>query len=540
MIENDDAKVDEKKEDEKKVDEKKEEDSGQEIKHKILQGAAAENISRYGSAAKEHLVAFSGVDNESGKSHKKGLKSISQSKVNEDYRKANIKQQAGFSAEVKSVARKNAKNIVNKDKTRYIRSDDLGRTNDQIIDIAVIGANGKEVRSLGAQMKFVGSSADKLLDNLQSKKYSKYLKANAILDIPDDFYEDLVGRDGSKGIIDQRIDILESQILKAEKDGKTDAALKKKTQLEDYRKIRKRIRKSGLTNTEAIEARERPKLSTAKDIGKLAHSAGVEQAKTGAIVSGSVSLVKNVVACIKGEQEPNAAAVSVVKDIGSGAVFSYATSFSGAVIKGSMQNSSSTYIRAISKTNLPSSLVSSTINTGKTMKKYLHGELTGAQCVEQLGRQGVGEIGSAMFTTFALAAVSGSGSIALQVVAGIAGSTLGYAAATAVYSELATSLKEHELAIEERIRIEAECEEAVRLICQYRTEMNATVEHYLTQHYEAIDGGFKAMDEAILQNDTNGFISGNAMIQEKLGYTTQFKSQGEFDDLMLSDIALKM
>jgi len=170
----------------------------------------------------------------------------------------------------------------------------------------------------------------------------------------------------------------------------------------------------------------------------------------------------------------------------------------------------------------------------------MKGELTGAQCVEQLGKHGLGEIGSAMYATIAVASVSGTGSVELTVVAGIAGSTLGYAAATAVYNELATSLKEYDFAVEERIHIETECEESIRLICQYRTEMNDAVEQYLSEHYVAINDGFKAMDEAIMQNDINGFIAGNVIIQEKLGYAIQFRSQNEFDDLILSETALKL
>ena len=40
-------------------------------------GASDETIQRYGSAAKEHFVSYSGIDNESGKVLTKGLKSIS-------------------------------------------------------------------------------------------------------------------------------------------------------------------------------------------------------------------------------------------------------------------------------------------------------------------------------------------------------------------------------------------------------------------------------------------------------------------------------
>ena len=511
-----------------------EKEKKQEIKRKVLQGAAAEKVSRYGSAAKEHLVAFSGKDNETGKPElKKSLKSISKSKVNPDFAETNIKQQAGFSAEVKEVARENADRIIRGDKTRVTRTDDLGHVNDPLYDHVELDARGNVRPGSGTQMKFVGSDPEQALNKLKSSKYQKYIDNGVPFEVPSDYY------DGIFAEADKQIKSLRKQVEAITARGDSTLAEDKLAEINKLEEIKKNLKKSKVSNAEAIEARERPVLSTAKDIGGLAHKAGVEQAKTGATISGSISVVKNVVACMKGEIEPQDAAIAVVTDTGKGAAFSYATAFSGTVIKSAMQNASSSYIRSLSQTGLSTGLVSTTMNVGRTMKKYINGELTGAQCVEELGEQGVGEIGSAMYTAVAMAAVKGTSSVAIKVVAGMAGSTLGYAAAVAVYQELATSLKEYELAVEERIRIEAECEEAVRLICQYRAEMNAAVEQYMTENLEAFDEGFKAMDFAIMQNDVNGFITGNTIIQEKLGYEVQFRTQEEFDELMTSDDALK-
>ena len=505
--------------------------------HKALEGAAAERVTRFGNAVKQHIVSYTGKDNESGKDLVKGLKQISEFNTNPEYYEQNIKQQAGFSAEVKAVARKNAEAIVDGSDHRFARTDDLGRVNDQILDIVELDVLGQEIIGQGAQMKYVGRNADELLTKLRSSKYKKYLDADALLAIPDDYYDAL---SGDNGIIAQKINKLQEEIDTLKKAGNSDALAKKQSQMKDLKKIQKNIRKGGLTSEEAIEARLNPKLSAAKDISKLAHKAGVEQAKTGAIISGSVSIVKNVVACMKGEIEPKDAAVAVAKDTGTGAAVSYATAFTGAVVKGSMQNASSAYVRSLSKTNLASGLVTTTMDIGKTMSRYIRGELTGAQCVEQLGEQGVGELGAAMYASIAVASVSGSGSVALGVIAGIAGSTLGYAAAVAVYQELATSLKEYELAKEERIQVEQECSEAVSMIRQYRQEMDAAVEAYMQEHLEVISSGFQAMDEAILSGDTAGVLVGNAAIQEVLGRKAQFHNQEEFDDMMLSDSAFKL
>lgn len=75
-------------------------------------GAASEVVQRYGSAAKEHLVAYTGIDNETGVELKKSLESISQNKINPDYQYNNIRQQSGYAAELKRTARHNAQNII--------------------------------------------------------------------------------------------------------------------------------------------------------------------------------------------------------------------------------------------------------------------------------------------------------------------------------------------------------------------------------------------------------------------------------------------
>ena len=112
---------------------------------------------------------------------------------------------------------------------------------------------------------------------------------------------------------------------------------------------------------------------------------------------------------------------------------------------------------------------------------------------------------------------------------------MGYSAAVAVYEELSTALHDYELAKEERIRVERECAEAVELIRQYRRDMSRDVENYLATHDELFNRAFDAMDQALISNDIDGYLTGNAEIQESLGYLPRFRTQQEFDDLMASD-----
>ena len=93
---------------------------------------------------------------------------------------------------------------------------------------------------------------------------------------------------------------------------------------------------------------------------------------------------------------------------------------------------------------------------------------------------------------------------------------------------------------EERIRIEKACAESVAMILKYREEMDNVVTTYLTEHLETFEAGFAAMDQAMIDNDIDGYIKGNVEIQKILNYDVQFTCQEEFDDLMDSDFAFKL
>ncbi|WP_223852072.1 hypothetical protein [Bifidobacterium myosotis] len=508
------------------------EDKGRHAVQAALQGAAAETIQRFGAAAKEHLAAYSGVDHEADVN----LKEVPHNslKVNAALAdKQGVKQLAGFSAEVESSARRNAKRIVAGESGRFKRYDAVkGTANDQIVDIVEVDVNGNILSGSQAQMKFVGSSPKDLLAALKSKDYAKYRDAGVGMDIPDDYYDVLMGN-GPDGIdaqirsMQQKLD--EGQLSK-------ESSEKVQQEIDKLRTIKKSLRKSGLTKHEAENAVVHPKLVVAKDVAKLAHKAGVQQAKTGALIGGGVSLVRNLVGCINGTIEPAEAAKNVGMDAGMAAAFSYVTAFSGTAIKGAMQNASSEYVRGLSRTNVAATLVSTTVDVSKAIARYCRGEITGAQCVEQMGQQGLGQLGALMGTAAVMSSASAVGVTGLAAVAaGMVGSTIGYTAAIAVYEELSTALNEYEMAKEERILVERECAEAVELIRRYRIEFNDAVDTYLADKAEAFNAGFEAMDKAIMENDVNGYLSGNALIQKALGYKPQFRTQQEFDDVMSSD-----
>ena len=515
-----------------------------------LAGAASEVVQRFGSANKEQFVALDGVDRETGQQLAKGLKGIAKAKINPEHRDANIKQQAGFAAEVKVVARENAEKIIKgDDKTKVTRTDDMkiqsagkdgaiGGKNDQLFDIAEIDKNGIYVEGTARQLKFVGGTPEKCAENLLLGKYDKYRDADATIEIPSDFY------DGVKSKLEAKAQKIKKQIETAEKRGNPDIAAKKKAELEKIEKTSKNLKKSNLTKDEAIEARLHPKISTAKDVAKISIRGGLEAAKSGAAIGGGISFIRNAVAVIKGDKETHEAAADIAKDTAVASSLSFATGAAGSALKGGMQNVNSEFVRSLSKTNLPGVIVATTLETGRVLKRYADGEIDGTECLIELGEKGTGMLASGFGATVGVGVLKsmavGQTLIPIPIVGGLIGGMIGYSLSSAYYNDLVNALKDAKLAREERLRIEAECQEAVLAINEYRIQMELVISNYLQEHKQAFNKAFAEMKTAYNTQDVDGFISGANLITKQLGGKPLFETKQEFDNIMSKKEAIKI
>jgi len=115
-----------------------------------------------------------------------------------------------------------------------------------------------------------------------------------------------------------------------------------------------------------------------------------------------------------------------------------------------------------------------------------------------------------------------------------------YASLTEAYTILMSVLEEANLAHEEMLRVKAECDASAALIRQYRMDMEEAVTAYFDRHYDSIEAGMYAIDRALLEQDSNGYLKGNAELLQLLGHEVQFTNQEEFDDFMDSDMDFKL
>ena len=171
-------------------------------------------------------------------------------------------------------------------------------------------------------------------------------------------------------------------------------------------------------------------------------------------------------------------------------------------------------------------------------RQYYAGKITGAEYLSQLWDNGLKEVGlqaakasSVDFKNLADSCVQLM-NMSVEAVA--------YAAAAEAFRILMQAIDEATAQHIETARIQQECRRSVELIRQYRTEMEETVSKYMSEHIQGFEAGFNAMDQAILEHDTDGYLKGNAEIQKILGHEAQFETKDEFDDLMNSDTAFKL
>lgn len=513
-------------------DEKKDEEEN--LIRSGIAGAAYETVQRYGSAAKEHIVAYSGVDNEKGIKLQKSLKTIKNQKTNEEYAFSIKQQKAGWAAEVIDTANSNEKYIIEGDYKRKIRHDDLPNmpANHPLYDHVEINVEGDIIAGSGTQMKFIGAArtnpnasgnAERSINKLLSPKFQKYIDNNVKIEVPKDEYPQMIIKANEKAYL------LEKQLDAAKKQGRTADAIEIEKKLENVKKLRKNLKPSTLTRKESLEAVDMPRLSTVKSITNIAHKAGMQTATTSALIGGSAALIRNFVDLYKGEVEAGEAAKNIVKDTAESAAVGYGTGFVGTAVKAQMQSSKSEFIRAISKTNVAGTIVSVAVSASKTLKRYFSKEIDGTQCLEELGEQGTGMLTSSML------AVVGQAAIPIPVVGGLIGGMLGYALSSASYSVLLTSLKEAKMAHEERLAIEKACEEHIQMIKEYRAEINAVIEKYLSETIEVFNESFDGINNALAIGDVDWFIESANNITKAFGGKNSFENLEEFRTQLLSD-----
>lgn len=304
----------------------------------IIAGTLQETVSRYGSAASEHIKGYEGRDNLTGTIFDKGHKQIYNYKLHPDYIEQNSKQQAGYNAEILKVSRENVENIINNKPERVIRTADHPdfSKNDMVNDHVVVDGNNNVIDGLQSQMKFV-DNYERLIDKIVKggsggkNDLSRYLDTK--LDLPSDQYQQA-----------KEYCLSEAKKLREQaaylKETNPQLAEQKLLTAKNYEKVHDNIQDSKITTQEAMEYRLNPELSTSKDSLDIAHQAGTNGAKIGASIGFIISTINNLLA-LKAKDSQNIGVATIFKNIafdtGKSAIKGYIIAAGGTLAKSTME-----------------------------------------------------------------------------------------------------------------------------------------------------------------------------------------------------------
>lgn len=122
-----------------------------------------------------------------------------------------------------------------------------------------------------------------------------------------------------------------------------------------------------------------------------------------------------------------------------------------------------------------------------------------------------------------------------------AGTPIGFiSAAVGVYGEIATVMRELDIAHQERILIEEQCRINIAIIKENQSEMEVVVNQYMCDYLSNLGQALDTMSEAFAEGDSEKYLRGNVAVQHQLGRQAEFETQTEFEDLMASKKPLKL
>lgn len=489
--------------------------------------SASETVSRYGSANAEYIKGYTGIDSETGQKFAKGLADIAKGKVHPDYKEANIKQQAGYSAEVATTSRDNAEAIIARSKVRTVRSDDLseyGRNHNVVDRVQIL--DSQIIEGSQTQMKFVGNR-DQLLKNIarEDGKFARYRGTK--LELPSEQFE------GAEQHCRDQAQQLRFKASRAEQNGKQDVAAKLRREADNYEQLAGDVRDSGMTTKEAIYYREHSKIATALDIAHTSHRAGIEGAKYGATIGGCISLLQNTFAAAQGKKDIDEALKDTAISTAQAGAIGYGTAFVGAGIKGVMQQSSHQTLRTLANTNAPALAVNVCLSLGSSVKRYVSGDISEAQLLTEVGEKGAGMLSGSMM------AALGQLAIPIPFVGAAIGGMIGYTISSLFYQSALDAARGAELSAQMLKRTQA-IEKAAR---EHLASEQAQLDAFLAKELPELHRHTQVLG-TLLNSNTN--ISADEMsaaindFAELLGQKLQFQNMQEFEDFMLSSDTLKL
>ena len=266
-----------------------------------------------------------------------------------------------------------------------------------------------------------------------------------------------------------------------------------------------------------------------KNVTKTGHEAGMMGAQSAGSNALAMSGIMNLVSVIKGEKSGADAVADTVKAGGKAAVSGYVVDSSMTVVAHSLSSSSSKFVQALVKSNIPGKVIATVTTFGNTFQKYAQGEISTQECLLEIGEGGVN------LATMGYFAGVGQALIPIPVIGGAIGALVGSALTSTYFNHLMSELRQRELEHQERMRIIGECQRATEQLKKFHEELENYLSTYFKDYQDCFDTALSNMKLAYQMDKADDIITSANEITYKIGGTVRFETVDEFKGFLDSD-----
>jgi hypothetical protein len=189
----------------------------------------------------------------------------------------------------------------------------------------------------------------------------------------------------------------------------------------------------------------------------------------------------------------------------------------------------------LSQGNSATALVNCVINTGKTISRFVKGEIDGVQAIEQVGQNGVSTLSSiytGASTGAAIGAVAGPAGAAAGAMIGTIG---GYIVSTAIYQSTIAIAKQADLEEKQFKLMKALYEQSCVELKNYNEKFIEASKSYRKNVSSKVNSVLLNLESGLLTNNIDRVTESLSVLTLLTGQELRYKTLQDFDDAMNSE-----
>lgn len=248
-----------------------------------------------------------------------------------------------------------------------------------------------------------------------------------------------------------------------------------------------------------------------KNIIKTGHTAGINSMSSAGTSTLAASGILNLISYTKGDISGKEAIKNTVNDTIKSGATGYALGSSLTVISHSLSDSSSKFIQALVKSNVPGRIVTAVMMTGNTLKRYANNEITTQECIMEIGEKGIN------CATIGYVMAAGQTLIPIPIIGATIGALIGSVVISKYSNSIKETLKNKELEHQKRLKLIEEYQKSEKQAKEFKEELEEYLKSYFKEYQDCFDEALFDIRYSFQNGDADGVIAGANKITEKLG-----------------------